>query len=74
VASEDLETVLRWVGAGGTWELVRVGDGWVELDLLTCGGDEVMGRVRSREPDLRQYVDHDPADAEPRPPSRGTPT
>jgi hypothetical protein len=63
VASEDLETVLRWVGAGGTWQLVRVRDGCVELDLLTCSGGEVMGRLRSREPDVRQYVDHDPADA-----------
>ncbi|WP_183100602.1 hypothetical protein [Nocardioides pelophilus] len=56
MASEDLERLLRWESAGGTWELVGSRSDGIELDLLTCARDEVMERLRSDEPDLRAYV------------------
>ncbi len=56
VASADLETLLRWEGAGGTWELIDSSAGGVELSLLTCGRDEVMGRLSSEEHDVIVYV------------------
>jgi hypothetical protein len=59
VVSEDLESLLRWEGAGGTWEMVGIRGGCIELNLLTCGRDEVMGRLCSYEPDVREYVSKD---------------
>lgn len=56
VISEDLARLLRWESAGGTWELVGAETGWVELELLTCTGGEPMGRLRSGERDIREYV------------------
>ncbi len=54
--SEDLARLLRWESAGGTWELVAAEAGWVEVDLLTCTGGEVMDRLRSDEGDVREYI------------------
>ena len=54
--SEDLQTLLRWEGAGGTWKLVMAGAELVELALLTCDGGEIMGRLRSTEADVKGYV------------------
>lgn len=56
MASADLERVLRWEGAGGTWELVASRPGRVELALLTCERSEVMDRLSSHEHDLIEYV------------------
>ncbi len=61
--SEDLEALLRWEGAGGTWELVGVRDGRVQVNLLTCGRDQVMGVLDSVENDVRQHVGTDAPDA-----------
>lgn len=57
MASDDLEQLLRWEGAGGTWRLLARDAEAVDLELLTCGRDEVMGRLRSRAPDLVAHVD-----------------
>lgn len=62
MTSEDLEGLRRWEDAGGTWELVRSGAGVVELDLLTCGGGEIMEHLRSHELDLVEYVLEQEAD------------
>ena len=56
MASADLERLLRWESAGGVWDVVGIRDGQVDLDLLTCGRDEVMGRLRSDEADVAAYV------------------
>jgi hypothetical protein len=58
--SADLDQLLRWEGAGGTWRLLGRDVDGVELELLTCGRDEVMGRLRSAAPDLVAYVDLTP--------------
>ncbi len=57
MASDDLEQLLRWEGAGGTWRLLDREAAAVDLELLTCGRDEVMGRLRSAAPDLVAHVD-----------------
>ena len=62
MASADLDHLLRWEGAGGTWRVVGMDDRGVQLELLTCGGDEVMGQLRSAEPDLVTYVGREAAD------------
>lgn len=60
MASDDLERLLRWEGAGGTWRVVELDADAAEVELLTCGFDEVMGTLRSGEPDLRGYVSRGP--------------
>ncbi len=56
VASADLEELLRWEGSGGTWRVVGEAGRGLELELLSCGRDEVMGQLCSAEPDLVAYV------------------
>ena len=56
MASADLERLLRWESAGGAWEVIGIRDGYVDLNLLTCGRDEVMGRLRSGEADVLEHV------------------
>lgn len=55
--SADLDRLLRWTGAGGEWEVVSQTASRLTLALLTCGGDEEMGRIVSDEPALRVYVE-----------------
>lgn len=47
---EALVIPQRWENSGGTWRLVRDDDSVVDLELLTCSGGEVMGRLRSDDP------------------------
>lgn len=56
MTSDDLEQLLRWESSGGTWQVLARSPGVVEVALLTCAGDEEMGRLRSRELDLAAYV------------------
>lgn len=56
MTSADLDELLRWEAAGGTWQLISSSAGSVELALLTCGRDEVMGRLSSHEHDLVEYA------------------
>jgi hypothetical protein len=46
-----LEVLRRWESSGGTWRVVvRTSDRLV-LDLATCDGGEVMGRLEAAPPD-----------------------
>jgi hypothetical protein len=58
VASDDLDVLLRWEASGGTWEVAARGPDGVVLALLTCSGDEQVGRLESAEPDVLAHVDH----------------
>jgi hypothetical protein len=57
VVSDDLQVLLRWEAAGGVWEVLRRLPARVEVALLTCAGDEQMGRLESAEPDVLAHVD-----------------
>jgi hypothetical protein len=57
VPSDDLDVLLRWEAAGGTWEVAARGPDGVVLALLTCSGDEQMGRLESGEADVLAHVD-----------------
>lgn len=54
--SRDLDELLRWEGAGGTWQLLDEAQDHVEIALMTCDGGEEMGRLRSGQRDVREYV------------------
>ena len=48
----------RWEESGGTWRVVVRRPARLELELLTCDGGEVMGRLVSAPPDeeLEAYL------------------
>jgi hypothetical protein len=54
--TQTLDDLLRWTASGGLWELVSAHDGRVVLDLVTCTGGEVVGRIDSTDPALAAYV------------------
>lgn len=53
---DPLETLRRWEESGGTWRLLHSHDEGVFLELLTCSGGEVMGHVRTDDPDVLAHV------------------
>ena len=55
-APYTLDDLLRWTDSGGLWELVERHGGRVVLDLVTCTGGEVVGRVESTDPALLALV------------------
>lgn len=55
VTSADLNELLRWVAAGGTWEVVGYQRDAVTVALLPCTGEQEMGRLTSSEPDVVEF-------------------
>jgi hypothetical protein len=53
---DALASLLRWEASGATWVLRDRTDRWAVVDLLTCDGGEVMGRLASSEPEFVTYV------------------
>jgi hypothetical protein len=53
-----LAALRRWEESGGTWRIVVRRPARLELELLTCDGGEVMGRLVAAPPDpqLEGYV------------------
>ncbi|HEY3407609.1 MAG TPA: hypothetical protein VGK53_05500 [Propionicimonas sp.] len=53
---DALAALLRWEAAGGEW-VVRAPDGAsTVVDLITCDGGDVMGRLVSSLPEFVAYV------------------
>jgi hypothetical protein len=53
---DALAALLRWEAAGGEW-VVRAPDGAsTVVDLTTCDGGDVMGRLVSSSPEFVAYV------------------
>jgi hypothetical protein len=59
-----LEQLSRWEAGGAIWRLAWRGDGEAVVDLLSCDG-ELMDQLRSREPELLEYLDRRPSSEEP---------
>jgi hypothetical protein len=54
--SEDLNRLMRWEGAGGTWRVAgRAGDS-VTVSLCRCDGGEEADRFTSSARDLLGYL------------------
>ncbi|HEX2805452.1 MAG TPA: hypothetical protein VHN80_04720 [Kineosporiaceae bacterium] len=51
-----VEVLRRWAGSGAIWRVVARTAAGLEIVLLTCTGDEEMGRLTSSDPDLLAYV------------------
>jgi hypothetical protein len=51
-----LEALRRWEDSGGTWRVVARGRDGLEIVLLTCTGDEEMGRIVSADAGLAAFV------------------
>jgi hypothetical protein len=50
---EVLAALLRWEESGGTWRVLVRRPARLELELLTCDGGEVMGRLVAEPPGPR---------------------
>ena len=62
--SAQLERLRRWEGAGGGWQVLARGPGWVEVALLSCTLGEEMDRLRSSDSDVLEYVRSADTDAD----------
>lgn len=54
--SAQLETLLRWQAAGGTWEVVTRSTASVTVALCRCDGGEIVDRLALTEPDALAHV------------------
>jgi hypothetical protein len=54
--SADVDRLRRWEDSGAPWRVVLRADGAVEIALLTCDLGEEVGRLRSAEPALLEFV------------------
>jgi hypothetical protein len=55
--SDALANLRRWEESGATWRVVVRTPADVEIALLTCDAGEEVGRLRSADPDVLDYVD-----------------
>ena len=55
-ASDALAVLQRWEASGAVWVLRSSGAGSAVVDLLTCDGGEVMGRLESADPEFVAHV------------------
>lgn len=52
-----VQVLQRWEDAGGHWRVLALTEDWIELGLLTCGGEEQMSRVSgARTTVLRDFL------------------
>lgn len=54
--ADALPALRRWEAAGAGWVLRAVADGRAVVDLLTCDGGDVVGRLASDDPAFLDYV------------------
>ncbi|MCA0293991.1 MAG: hypothetical protein LCH96_01530 [Actinobacteria bacterium] len=47
-----LAALRRWEASGATWELRTLDDAGADVDLVSCDGGEVMGRLVSADADF----------------------
>lgn len=53
---DPADVLRRWEASGAVWEVLgRTGDE-LTVALLTCDAGEEMGRVRSADPAMREFV------------------
>lgn len=53
---DPVEVLRRWADSGGIWRVEHRDDAGIHLVLLTCTGDEEMGRLTSADPRLLAFV------------------
>lgn len=46
----------RWEDSGAVWRVTSRTATSVQIDLLTCAADEVMGRLHTSDPNVLAYV------------------
>jgi len=54
--ADALPALRRWEAAGAGWALRAVARGRAVVDLLTCDGGDVVGRLASADPAFLDYV------------------
>ena len=54
-----VEVLSRWEVSGGNWQVMQSRDGWVEIGLFSCDGEQ-MSRVSGARTSVLQVRDHGP--------------
>ena len=54
--SEDVGRLRRWEDSGGTWQILGRTATDVVVALCTCDAGEEVDRLRSADPELRDYI------------------
>ena len=57
MASDDLDRLQRWVGSGGTWQVLAERDGRALISLCRCDGGEEADRFTSADPEVLAYLE-----------------
>lgn len=55
-SSVDLDRLLRWEAAGGTWSVLTERQGSVTIALCRCDGGEEADRMTTSDPAVLIYV------------------
>jgi hypothetical protein len=55
-ADRPLEVLRRWEASGAIWRVARRTATDVDIELVTCTGDEVVGRLTSSDPAVLGFV------------------
>ena len=53
---EPVEVLRRWEASGAVWEVLAESGDELTISLLTCDAGQEMGRVRSADPALHEFV------------------
>ena len=53
---EPVEVLRRWEASGAVWEVLAESGDELTISLLTCDAGQEMGRVRSADAALREFV------------------
>ena len=56
MSDDTLAVLQRWEDSGAIWRITGRGPDGLDIDLVTCTGDEVVDRLRSSDPALLAYV------------------
>lgn len=56
MSEHPLEALRRWEASGATWVLRALDGDGADVDLVSCDGGQVMGRLVSAEADFVAYV------------------
>ena len=51
-----VEVLTRWERSGGHWRVLNVDDDWIDIGLLTCGGEQMSRVSGARTSVLRSFL------------------
>jgi len=53
---DPVDALRRWEASGAGWRVAHRSAAGLEIELLTCTGEEVVGAIRSADPRVLAFV------------------